>query len=235
MRREAIILAGGSGTRAGGEMPKQFVELLGIPMLWWSVRAFHDYDPSTAITIVMHPGFFDLWDILYAGLPEADRRIPVRLVCGGRDRSQSVENGLMGIENLQDVLVAVHDAARPLLSRQLVARCWDTAGQEGSAVPCCPEVNSLRRVSDQGTVPMDRDGILVVQTPQMFRGDWLEDAYRRRQSDATFTDDASLVQSAGYPVTVCDGDPANIKVTTPVDFTIARALMQAAQNAPAKH
>ena len=82
---------------------------------------------------------------------------------------------------------------------------------------------------------MDRDGILVVQTPQMFRGDWLEDAYRRRQSDATFTDDAWLVQSVGYPVSVCDGDPANIKVTTPADFTIARALMQAAQNAPAKH
>ncbi len=180
MRREAIILAGGSGTRAGGEMPKQFVELLGIPMLWWSVRAFHAYDPSTAITIVMHPGFFDLWDILYAGLPEADRRIPVRLVCGGRDRSHSVENGLMGIENLQNALVAVHDAARPLLSPDLVARCWETAGRMGSAVPCCPEVNSLRRVSDRGTVPMDRDGILVVQTPQVFRGNWLEDAYRRR-------------------------------------------------------
>lgn len=233
MRREAIILAGGAGTRAGAGMPKQLVQLLGIPMLWWSVMAFHDFDPDTNITLVMNPACFDDWDIIYSEMPENIRNIPFRLVCGGPDRTASVENGIMGLPDDPNMLIAVHDAARPVLSQQLLQRVWDCASRQGSAVPCCAEVSSLRRVTDTApdgtmvTVPMERAGVLTVQTPQVFRADMLRQAYARRGDGTSFTDDASLVQQLTGSVAVCDGDPANIKVTTPVDFAMAEALLRA--------
>ncbi len=225
MRKYAVILAGGAGTRAGGEMPKQFHELLGIPMLWWSVRAFHRADPETRIVIVMHPGFWDDWDIIYRGLPEDDRRIPLILKSGGRSRTESVQNGIMGLPDDPDTLIAVHDAARPMITPEMVNRIWDCAASHGSAVPCVEEVNSLRRKDGDDTFPVDRSGYLVVQTPQTFRADILHKAYARRQ-DSIFTDDASLVQQAGFPVRICGGIPENIKVTTPVDFRIAEVLLE---------
>lgn len=225
MRKYAVILAGGAGTRAGGEMPKQFHELLGIPMLWWSVRAFHRADPETRIVIVMHPGFWDDWDIIYRGLTEDDRRIPLILKSGGRSRTESVQNGIMGLPDDPDTLIAVHDAARPMITPEMVNRIWDCAASHGSAVPCVEEVNSLRRKDGDDTFPVDRSGYLVVQTPQTFRADILHKAYARRQ-DSIFTDDASLVQQAGFPVGICAGIPENIKVTTPVDFRIAEVLLE---------
>lgn len=232
MRKYALILAGGDGRRAGGDMPKQFRELLGIPMLWWSVRDFHRADPDTGIIIVMHPGFFDDWDILYQELPEEDRRIPVELVCGGRDRVHSALNGLMAIpvDGDQDALVAVHDAARPLLTADMINRCWDTAARNGCAVPCVPEVNSLRKITAEGTEPVKRDDFLVVQTPQVFRLGVLQKAYSRcAEESSAFTDDASMVQACGEKITICEGSPENIKVTTPGDFTVAEALLRSRQ------
>lgn len=235
MARYAIILAGGDGTRAGGEVPKQFHELLGIPMFWWSVRAFYECDSTTRIIVVMHPGFFDDWDIMFASMPESDRKIPIEIVAGGRDRIHSTINGLMAVDD-ETALVAIHDAARPLLDAALVGKVWETVEKHGSAVPCVPEVNSLRkRVRIDGkfigdTVPVDRSTYLVVQTPQAFRKDWLDTAFRdleKSEGKARFTDDASIVQASGYPVVVCEGHPDNFKVTTPSDFAVAEALLKA--------
>ena len=206
-------------------MPKQFHELLGIPMLWWSVRAFHAEDPATRIVIVLHPGFFDDWDILYAGLPEADREIPVKVVCGGRNRTHSVANGLMSVDDDADTLVAVHDAARPMLTPELVSRMWDAAERSGAAVPVCPETNSLRRRTGGTTEPVDRSEYVIVQTPQAFRADILKSAYARFGEDS-FSDDASMVQECGYPVEAVEGETRNIKVTNPEDFAIAGVLMK---------
>lgn len=207
-------------------MPKQFVELLGIPILWWSVRAFHAADPDTHIVIVMNPSFWDDWDIIYSELPEEDRRIPLQLFCGGRSRTESVWNGILDLPHDADTLIAVHDAARPLITKELVNRLWDAAAETGSAVPCEPEVNSLRIKEDNNTHPVDRADYLVVQTPQVFRADILHEAYVKRDSEAKFTDDASLVQQAGYDITVAPGIPDNIKVTNPMDFTVAEAIMR---------
>lgn len=206
-------------------MPKQFHELLGIPMLWWSVRAFHQADPETRIVIVMHPGFWDDWDIIYRSLPEEDRRIPLILKSGGRSRTESVQNGIMDLPQDAGALIAVHDAARPMITPELVDSIWECAASHGSAVPCVDEVNSLRKVEGESTRPVDRAEYLVVQTPQTFRADILHQAYARRQ-DSIFTDDASLVQRAGYPIKVCSGIPENIKVTTPMDFRIAEVLLK---------
>lgn len=224
--RYAVILAGGTGSRAGGEMPKQFHELLGIPMLWWSVRAFHEADPDTRIILVIHPDFMDVWAAIHAALPEEDHRIQVRLCPGGRSRTESVWNGIKDLPADADTLIAVHDAARPMITADLVTRIWECAEENGSGVPCVDEVNSLRLRTDKGdTEPVDRSRFLMVQTPQTFRADWLHAAYTRRDPDALFTDDASLVQAAGFPVTVCEGTHSNIKVTTPDDFKIAEALL----------
>lgn len=206
-------------------MPKQFHELLGIPMLWWSVRAFHQADPETRIVIVMHPGFWDDWDIIYRSLPEEDHRIPLILKSGGRSRTESVQNGIMDLPQDAGALIAVHDAARPMITPELVDSIWECAASHGSAVPCVDEVNSLRKVEGESTRPVDRAEYLVVQTPQTFRADILHQAYARRQ-DSIFTDDASLVQQAGYPIKVCSGIPENIKVTTPMDFRIAEVLLK---------
>ena len=222
----AVILAGGNGSRAGGEMPKQFVELLGIPILWWSVRAFHAADPDTHIVIVMNPSFWDDWDIIYNELPEEDRRIPLQLFCGGRSRTESVWNGIMDLPHDADTLIAVHDAARPLITKGMVAELWKTAEDKGSAVPCVEEVNSLRVKDGGDTRPVDRADFLVVQTPQVFRADILHDAYVKHDPEAKFTDDASLVQQAGYDITVAPGIPDNIKVTNPMDFAVAEAIMR---------
>ena len=117
MRKYAVIVAGGEGRRARRRFAQAVQETAGhSALLWWSVRAFHTEDPSTEIAIVIHPGFFDDWDLLYADLPEEDRRIPVRIVCGGATRFHSVANGVTGIPASEDAMVAVHDAARPVVS-----------------------------------------------------------------------------------------------------------------------
>lgn len=222
-------MAGGEGTRAGGEMPKQFVKLLGIPMLWWSVRSFYAEDPEVRITIVIHPGYLEMWEQLYSELPAVDRKIKAEVVCGGRSRTHSVKNGLMSQSADSGTLIAVHDAARPLVTPEMLRRCWATAERDGAEVPCVAEVNSLRvkKGDDAGdTEPVDRSRYLVVQTPQIFRADILQGCYAAIDEKASFTDDASLVQRAGYKVSVCEGLPENLKVTTPMDFVIAEALLK---------
>lgn len=225
MKKYALIMAGGEGRRAGGEMPKQFVKLLGIPMLWWSVMAFHREDPETEISVVMHPGFFDDYDLMLSGLPREVRGIPVRLVAGGRSRGESVANGLMALPDTRDALVAVHDAARPLVTTDMIARGWECAALNGTAVPACPVTDSLRELTEGGSTAVDRSRFVSVQTPQVFRADILKSAYRLEERPE-FTDDASRVEADGGCITLYDGIPANLKVTNPADFAIAETLLK---------
>ena len=225
MKKYALVMAGGEGRRAGGELPKQFVKLLGIPMLWWSVMAFHEEDPQTEISIVMHPGFFDDSDIMLSELPREVRDVPVRLVAGGRSRAESVANGIMALPDDAETLIAVHDAARPLVTTELIRRAWECAGANGVAVPVCPVTDSLRELTGDGeSVAVDRSRFVSVQTPQTVRADILHRAYRLPERPE-FTDDASRVGALGEKVTLFEGDPANIKVTNPRDFAIATALL----------
>lgn len=236
MKKYAVIVAGGEGLRAGGDLPKQFQQLLGIPMLWWSVRAFHAEDPATRIVLVLHPGFFDLWDTLYAELPEADRRIDVKLVAGGRSRSHSVFNGVMNIPDSDDVLVAVHDAARPLVSADLISRAWRSAEEHLAAIPAIPVTDSLReldKADGERSRAVDRALFRAVQTPQTFRADVLKRSFHLANADgaieagkALFSDEASLVEAAGYEVSLFEGSPLNMKVTNPRDLLIARTLVE---------
>lgn len=232
MRKIAIILAGGEGHRAGGDVPKQFRVVCGKPMYQWSLEAFVKADSNTELVLVCHPGAFDLLDILDSEwdercASEGVKRPTYKLVCGGRTRRESVEHALMDIDADENILVAVHDAARPLVSADMISRGWETAEQCGSAVPVVPIVDSMRvRVDENATKPEDRSRFLAVQTPQVFNADILKKAYALPDSP-TFTDDASIVQEyLGGSISVYSGISENIKVTVPTDFVVAEALLK---------
>lgn len=225
MEKFAIIVAGGEGTRLGGGLPKQFRELNGRPVLWWSLKAFHDENPDTRIRVVLHPGFFDEWDLLIDALPE-DERFPHEVVCGGRTRTESVRNGLMGIPSATDSLVAVHDAARPLVTPAMISHGWEAALPTGGAVPAIPVTDSLRRLTAEGNEAVDRKEYVAVQTPQVFRTSLLREAYEA-MPDAVFSDDASAFEAAGGKVALFEGSSDNIKITNPGDIEEAALKLDA--------
>ena len=224
MKKYAIIVAGGVGNRAGGSVPKQFQPVDGIPMLWWSVRAFHAEDPDTKIIVVLHPGFFDLWDILYSELPEADREIDVHISCGGRSRLESVKNGLMSVDAEAESYVAVHDAARPMVTAELIGKGWKTVTETKAAIPVTDVTSSLRKLEGEGSVAVARKDYVEVQTPQFFESRLLKEAYELPLT-AEMTDDASVAEAAGWKISLFEGSPYNMKVTNNFDIKIAELLL----------
>lgn len=221
----AVIVAGGEGNRAGGSIPKQFQLLKGVPMLWWSVRAFHEEDPDTNIILVLHPGFLDDWDILFSELPAADREIAVHISCGGRSRLESVRNGLMSVPDGEEALVAVHDAARPLVTPSLIARGWEAAEKYKAAVPVTPMTDSIRRVDGNSSEAVPRKDYVKVQTPQVFDAALLKAAYDEPLTP-DMTDDASVAEATGSSIFLFEGSPYNLKVTDPLDLVIATTLLE---------
>lgn len=240
MDKFALIMAAGEGRRAGTDIPKQFVKLLGIPMLWWSVMAFYKADADTHIKVVLHPGFFDDWDIMMRelpeqvealGLPKIFANLPVDLRAGGRSRSESVMNGLMSVPDNDRTLVAVHDAARPMVTPAMIIDNWEKASEFGNAVAQMEVVDSLRYRpdgDDNYTIPVDRRFYVSVQTPQTFVASSLHEAFRKTAGQE-FTDEASRYQQLdfkGAVIMASDGSAANIKVTHPTDFAVAETLLQ---------
>ena len=224
MKKYAVIVAGGVGNRAGGFIPKQFQELRGVPVLWWSVRRFHEQDPATEIILVLNADWLELWRELHAALPAADRAIPLRVCTGGATRPESVARGLALIPDEEESLVAVHDAARPLIDERMVAEGWDAGKEYGAAVPVDDVTDSLRRLTADGSESVPRKDYVRVQTPQVFRTSLLKKAYDRPLT-ADMTDEASICELAGMRVALFKGDFKNIKVTNPIDFKIAELLL----------
>lgn len=240
MDKYAIILAGGSGRRAGGDLPKQFRLLSGRPVVWWAMKAFHEADPDIKIILVVHPGFFDDWALLTDALPESDR-IPHVLSCGGRDRPESVKNGLLTVRDEclhpgDDALILIHDGARPLVSPAMIARGISAWKPGEGVIPAVPSISSLRKL-DNPDVPLvdaeshavDRARYVDVQTPQIFSFSTLCSLYFHATDLSRFTDDASMAEQGGVSIRLYEGDTFNIKVTNPEDFTIAEALLKFGQ------
>lgn len=231
MSKYAVILAGGIGRRAGGDTPKQFRMLGGKPVLWWSLKAFHDEDPETDLVVVLHEDCHRLWNDLLGALPE-EERFPHRIVTGGKERTDSVQAGLSVVqEEGPDSLVAVHDGARPLVSPAMIARGWEKARVACAAVPAVPLSDSIRRLhsvtSGSGYGPssaVDRSSYVAVQTPQIFDLRLLRKAYAGRREGKVYTDDASLVEDI-VPVALYEGEQTNMKITNPQDFRIAEVIM----------
>ena len=218
----AIIVAGGVGSRSGDSLPKQFHDLGGHPMLWWTLKAFHDENPDTRLIVVMHADFIDYWK----GIAGHDCA-PHLLTSGGATRKDSVAAGLALIPDDCKGLVAVHDAARPLASARLINEGWKEATAYGAVIPGVPVSDSLREGTVDDNRSVDRSRFFAVQTPQVFRIDLLKDSYRKAEnaSGVVFTDDASVAEWAGNRIHIYEGDPVNIKVTYPGDFRIASDIL----------
>lgn len=219
-----MIVAGGSGSRMGGGIPKQFRTLCGHPVLWWSMKAFHDEDPSTHLILVLPQEFITLWKDFFSTL-SASEQFPHSVTSGGKSRSESVKNGLALVEN-DESLVAVHDGARPMITKELISKGWETAEQSGAAIPVLAVTDSLRRVNGDCSEAVDRSEYVAVQTPQVFKTGLLKESYAKAK-DEVFSDDASVVENAGYKVKLYPGLVENMKITNPKDIALATAIMNA--------
>jgi 2-C-methyl-D-erythritol 4-phosphate cytidylyltransferase len=219
MHRSTIIVAGGSGKRLGGPVPKQFQTLKGRPLLLWTIEAFHRFDPAMALIVVLPREHFDIWRALCMGHRFF---IAHAVVAGGEQRWHSVKAGLEKVEH--DGSVAVHDGVRPLVSTDLIARCFEAAETHAAAIPVVPVVPSIRETTADGSRALDRSKLLAVQTPQCFHADLLRKAFEQPY-DPAFTDEATLVERTGVKVALVEGEEHNIKVTTPLDLKVAELLL----------
>jgi 2-C-methyl-D-erythritol 4-phosphate cytidylyltransferase/2-C-methyl-D-erythritol 2,4-cyclodiphosphate synthase len=204
-----IIPAAGTGTRFGGELPKQFQPLAGRPILLNTIERFFTTEDVGQIMVAVA-------DALLGGVKQTDR---VRFCAGGATRQQSVMNAFAAAEGEFD-LVAVHDAVRPFFRIATFRACLAAARDHGAALPALPLTDTVHEVRDGIiTTTLDRTNLVGAQTPQCFRYDVLRDVLARADTDAT--DEASLASRLGYKVRVLTGDPHNIKITHPRDLAMA--------------
>ncbi|MFP4489088.1 MAG: 2-C-methyl-D-erythritol 4-phosphate cytidylyltransferase [Bacteroidales bacterium] len=218
--RYLIIVAGGKGRRMGAAVPKQFLLLAGRPMIFHTIDRFLEYDPYIELIIVLPQDSVKYWQHL---CNKYGFRHHHNIVAGGQERFNSVKNGLSLVR--QESLVAVHDAVRPRVSIETIDRCFSKAEKKGNAVPFISPAESVRLISDSGAnSSTDRRRVALIQTPQVFRSDILLAAYARVY-DPSFTDDASVVEAAGYKINLVDGNRENIKITTAEDLEITNAIM----------
>ena len=223
MKTVAIIVAGGSGTRFGAELPKQFLELGGKPILMRSIEAFANSGNCPVDVIVTLPSDqMDLWQRL------CDRYgfdVPHRVVPGGETRWHSVKHALDSMGDVNEVdIIAVHDGVRPMVTADVICRTIEAARRDGAAVPVVALNDSVRQVVGEASHALDRSTLRAVQTPQAFDARLLLDAYSLPYQP-TFTDDASVVEQLGHPITLVEGDPHNLKITRPMDLALAEYLL----------
>lgn len=219
MKKIAIIVAGGAGTRMNGKTPKQFIEINGKPVIIYSFEAFFYYDNSIRFILALHSGYFSMWEKIIKKYPIFSG---LTVVSGGETRFHSVLNALKMID--EESLVAIHDAVRPLVNQETISQCFKTAETNGCAIPCLEISESVREVTSIDTRPVDRDKLRTIQTPQVFRSDILKKAYQQKYS-MNFTDDATVVENAGYKITLVEGNRENIKITTKEDLILIKTLL----------
>ena len=220
MKKFVIIVAGGSGSRMGTEIPKQFLELAGKPVLMHTIQIFCDYDPDCELILVLPEKQWEFWSGLCL---KHSFFIVHQVVSGGETRFDSVRNGLKLIQ--VEGIVFIHDGVRPLVSKETLDRCFETALKNGNAIPVLSVTESLRKMEGEQTISVDRSLYFNVQTPQTFRSEQILEAFRQNY-DPAFTDDASVVEKAGYSIALVDGNPENIKITSPTDLIIAEAFLR---------
>lgn len=211
-----IIVAGGSGSRMGASLPKQFLELDGVPILQRTIEKFVSAVPEAKIITVLPKSHIGTWkDMCIANALDC----PQVIVEGGITRFHSVQNALKKVPD--GAIVMVHDGVRPLVSVGLIRSLVEKMQTERALVPVVPVVDTL--AADDGTY-LDRRRIRAVQTPQVFFSEDIKEAYTRAY-DISFTDDASVLMKTGIPVTFVEGERFNIKITTPEDLVLAESIL----------
>ena len=220
-KRGVIIVAGGSGRRMGGALPKQFMMLDNEPILARSINRMHEALPAAEIVVVLPEEHVELWKNIAARFDVARHKIAI----GGKERFHSVKNGLAALSD-EVAIVGIHDAVRPLASKKLIIKLFLEAENSTAVIPVVAPIDSYRIVEGDDSRIIDRSALRMVQTPQLFQAEALRKAYEQPFSSA-FTDDASVMEAAGHKVTLVEGERENIKITTPSDMLIAEAIINA--------
>lgn len=227
MKEYALIVAGGKGTRFGSPVAKQFLMLDNKPVLLHTIEAFYKYSSAIQVVLVLPKDDFETWKEIARHCTFENS---VTLQEGGVTRFQSVKKGLEKISG--EGLVAIHDGVRPLVGTDIIQRSFQLAAVHQSAVASVPLKESLRMQRagvgsrKEETVAVDRSQYRLIQTPQTFQVNLIREAYTIQEEDA-LTDDASVLEKAGFPVFLFEGSYSNIKITTPEDLVVAEALLRA--------
>lgn len=219
MKRYALIVAGGKGLRVGGEIPKQFIELKGLPVLMHTITAFSKIENLTII-LVLPKDQVAYWQTLCV---QHHFNVPHQMIEGGETRFHSVRNGLNHIVDM-DSIVAIHDGVRPLINQDIIESSFKLAAEKGNAVTVVKLKDSIRKLELTGNKSANRNNYYLVQTPQTFQTQLIRTAYINTDH-YNFTDDAGVLEESGYEINLLEGDYKNIKITNPEDLIIAAAFL----------
>lgn len=220
-RYYAIIVAGGAGTRFGGETPKQFCLIDDKPVLWYAAKPFLELSFPVEIIIVLPAKYTEYWQELCLS---KNIVFTHKIVAGGITRFHSVKNALKHVK--EDGIVAVHDGVRPLISKDFIEYLFRLAEESGAVVPVVKPADSLRKADGSGSHPVDRGDYMLVQTPQVFSSRLLLRAYEQPYMTG-FTDDATVAEYAGNKIFLAEGLTRNIKITRQDDLEVAKRLIDA--------
>ncbi|MFH0759237.1 MAG: 2-C-methyl-D-erythritol 4-phosphate cytidylyltransferase [Bacteroidota bacterium] len=215
-----VVVAGGSGQRMGSQIPKQYLDLGGKPLIIHTLEKFFTYDREMKVVLVMAKSHLKFWDVISISY---QRGPGIVVALGGETRHESVKNGLQHIRD--GLVVGIHDAVRPLVSLETISRCYEAAAKTGSGIPVVDMDDSVRMIRENGkSENLERRKLKRVQTPQAFRSEQIREAYNQA-CDPFFTDDASVYESLFGQVTLVEGNNENIKITTPADFRMASLII----------
>ena len=226
MHKYAIIVAGGSGTRMGSNLPKQFMLLKGKPVIYYTIKTFLDAYDDMQIILVLPADYSDTGQQIIDAYLDKSR---IRTTAGGDTRFQSVKNGLALVQ--EESIVFVHDGVRCLLSKELIHRCFERASESGTAIPAVVSRDSIRLLDSNDSKAYDRNKVMLVQTPQTFQSKILLPAFQTDYK-VDFTDEATVVEANGTKVSLVEGEENNIKITRPVDLLIAEKILEGRHQTP---
>jgi 2-C-methyl-D-erythritol 4-phosphate cytidylyltransferase len=220
MKKYAVIVAGGTGTRMGADIPKQFMLLKGKPVLYYTLHTFLKAYSDLQLILVLPLAYMDLGNEIIDAYFDKKR---IQVIAGGETRFQSVKNGLSLIQ--EESIIFVHDGVRCLVSVDLIKRCYKAAIETGNAVPAVSCNDSVRLIIPDGNRLLERNNIRLIQTPQTFHSKILIPAYTIDYKER-FTDEANVVEAFGMPINLIEGEETNIKITRPLDLYMAEKIME---------
>jgi 2-C-methyl-D-erythritol 4-phosphate cytidylyltransferase len=219
MEKYAIIVAAGAGTRMGATVPKQFILVNNKPVLYYSIQAFLNAFADIQVILVLPVDYTDMGQEIIDAYFDNEK---IRITAGGDTRFQSVKNGLQLVKG--DSIIFVHDGVRCLLTENLIHRCYANAFETGTAIPVIASNDSVRIINEEGNDSIDRNKVMLVQTPQTFHSKILLPAFNIDYKEK-FTDEATVVEAFGLKVTLVEGEENNIKITRPMDLLLAEKII----------
>jgi 2-C-methyl-D-erythritol 4-phosphate cytidylyltransferase len=220
MKKYAVIVAGGSGSRMNSSLPKQFLLLSGKPVLYYTLSVFLKAYKDLQAILVLPKEYISTGEKITQDFFN-DKQI--QITSGGNTRFHSVQNGLKLVK--EESIVFVHDGVRCLVTESLIKSCYEAAMQFGSAIPAIPSKDSIRIINGQHSQTIDRTNIRLIQTPQTFQSNILLPAFETTYKPS-FTDEATVVEASGSKINLIEGEENNIKITKPIDIIIAEKILQ---------